>query len=447
MSTTLEPAAGTTPDTGRGRRITHWDPEDEEFWENGGSRVACRNLVFSVLAEHIGVCVWSLWSVMVLFMGPEYGLSGADKFLLVCVPTLTGAALRVPYGLAVGRWGGRNWTVVSALLLLLPTALAALVMEPGTSLGTFVLVAAVAGVGGGNFASSMANINAFFPQRHKGWALGVNAGGGNLGVAVMQWLGLAVLGTAGASRPRLTLWVLCAAIVVATVCAALFMDNLPGTGNDTAALRAAVRDVHCWLLCFLYLGTFGSFIGYGFALGLVLQHQFGQTSLQAAGFLGPLLGALTRPVGGWLSDRFGGARVTCAVFAALIAATALAVWASRVDSLPLFLVAFTALLALAGAGNGSTYKMIPAVFRDRTARTTGTGGAAGRLPVPAQRLVGAVIGVTGAVGALGGVFINLAFRFSFAEWASGVPAFIGFLLFYAVCLAVTRAVYLSKEGP
>lgn len=449
MSSTLEPTTttGSAHDSGRGRRIAHWDPEDEESWRNGGKRVATRNLVFSVLAEHIGFCVWSLWSVMVLFMGPEYGLSAADKFLLVSVPTLTGAALRVPYSLAVSWFGGRNWTVISALLLLIPTALAALVMRPGTSLGTFLLVAAVAGVGGGNFASSMTNINAFFPQRHKGWALGVNAGGGNVGVAVMQVLGLAVLGTAGASRPGLMLWVLCAAIVVAAVCAALFMDNLPGTRNDTDALRAAVKDVHCWLLCLLYLGTFGSFIGYGFAFGLVLQHQFGRTPLQAAGltFLGPLLGSLTRPVGGWLADRFGGARVTCAVFASLTTATAVAVWASHVHSLPLFTAAFIALLGLAGAGNGSTYKLIPVVFRDRAAREPG-GGDAGPDPVRARRLVGAVIGVTGAAGALGGVGINLAFRFSFAEWASGVPAFIGFLLFYVVCLAVTQAVYV-RGGP
>ncbi len=162
-----------------GRRwIQHWDPEDETFWRETGEKVARRNLYFSVLSEHIGFSVWTLWSVLVLFMGPEYGLTPADKFLLTSVVTLVGAVVRVPYTFAVAIFGGRNWTIVSAGLLLVPTVAAFTVMEPGTSFSTFLLVGMVAGIGGGNFASSMTNINAFFPLRKKGWALGLNAGAG-----------------------------------------------------------------------------------------------------------------------------------------------------------------------------------------------------------------------------------------------------------------------------
>lgn len=184
-----------------GRWIQQWDPEDGEFWERTGKRVANRNLIFSVLSEHIGFSIWSLWSVMVLFMGKAYHVDPAGKFFLVAMPTLVGAFVRIPYTVAVARFGGRNWTVASALLLLLPTLAAAYVMHPGTSYTTFMLVAALTGLGGGNFASSMTNINAFFPMRRKGWALGLNAGGGNIGVPVIQLVALAVITWAGAGHP------------------------------------------------------------------------------------------------------------------------------------------------------------------------------------------------------------------------------------------------------
>lgn len=188
-----------------GRWIDEWNPEDERFWQEKGERIARRNLIFSILSEHIGFSIWTLWSVLVLFMGPEYGIDPAGKFFLVSMATLVGAVVRVPYTFAVARFGGRNWTVVSASMLLLPTAAAWLVMEPGTSYTTFMLVAVLTGVGGGNFASSMTNINAFFPLRKKGWALGLNAGGGNIGVPVVQLAGLLVIATA-ATGSRGSCW-------------------------------------------------------------------------------------------------------------------------------------------------------------------------------------------------------------------------------------------------
>ncbi|KAA2263796.1 NarK/NasA family nitrate transporter [Solihabitans fulvus] len=445
MTTTETDTAGPAR---RGRRwIEHWEPENPEFWARTGRRVARRNLVFSILAEHIGFSIWSLWSVMVLFMGPKYGLSPADKFLLVSTPTLFGALARLPYTLAVTRFGGRNWTIISAALLLVPTGLAALVMHPGTSLSTFLVVAAVAGVGGGNFASSMTNINSFYPEHRKGWALGLNAGGGNLGVAVVQLAGLLVLGTAGATEPRVVLWIYLPLIVLATLGAALFMDNLAVARGDTGAMREVVRDRQTWVMSLLYLGTFGSFIGFGFAFGLVLQNQFGRTPLQAAAltFLGPLLGSLSRPLGGRLSDRIGGAKVTFATFALMALGTIAVIIASTMKSLPVFVAAFIALFVFSGIGNGSTYKMIPAIFRAKALAAIAGGAAEDTAFATARRLSGALIGIAGAVGALGGLFINLAFRASFANAHSGVPAFAGFLAFYAVCFVVTWAVYLRTS--
>ncbi|MGW7220591.1 nitrate/nitrite transporter [Streptomyces sp. NPDC054826] len=426
-----------------GRWIQQWDPEDETFWNRTGQRIARRNLLFSVLSEHIGFSVWTMWSVLVLFMGPEYGLTPADKFLLTSVVTLVGAVVRVPYTFAVAVFGGRNWTIVSAALLLVPTVAAFAVMEPGTSFTTFLLVGLLAGIGGGNFASSMTNINAFFPLRKKGWALGLNAGGGNIGVPVIQLAALAIIGAGGG--PRVLLGIYIPLIVAAAVLAALYMDNLASVRNDTGAASHAARDPHTWIMSFLYIGTFGSFIGYSFAFGQVLQIQFGRTPLQAAyvTFLGPLLGSLIRPVGGWLADRYGGARITLLNFAAMGAATGVLVVASVQRSLTLFTAAFVVLFVLTGLGNGSTYKMIPGIFR---AKALARGLAGEPAAAYGRRLSGAAMGLIGAVGALGGVGINLAFRQSYLSHGSGTGAFVAFLVCYALCCAVTWAVYLRRPA-
>ncbi|MFH8734601.1 MULTISPECIES: nitrate/nitrite transporter [unclassified Streptomyces] len=424
--------------------IQRWDPEDETFWSReGGEKVARRNLAFSILSEHIGFSIWTLWSVMVLFMGPEYGIDPAGKFFLVSMATMVGAVARVPYTFAVARFGGRNWTILAASLLLIPTAAAFVVMEPGTSYTTFMVCALLTGVGGGNFASSMTNINSFFPLRKKGWALGLNAGGGNIGVPVVQLAGLAVIGASGG--PRVLLGIYLPLIAVSAICAALFMDNLATVKNDTGAAKEAVRDPHTWIMSFLYIGTFGSFIGYSFAFGLVLQTQFGRTPLQAASitFIGPLLGSLIRPVGGRLADRFGGARITLWNFVAMAAATAVVVLASTQKSLPLFTTAFIALFVLTGLGNGSTYKMIPGIFQ---AKATARGLAGEEAAAYGRRLSGASMGLIGAVGALGGLGINLAFRQSFQTAGTGTAAFVGFLVFYAVCFALTWSVYLRRPA-
>lgn len=437
-------APSTAPAASRGGRwIDHWDPEDETFWEETGEKVAKRNLFFSVLSEHIGFSIWTLWSVMVLFMGPEYGLTPADKFTIVSMATLVGALVRVPYTFAVAVFGGRLWTVISASLLLLPTVAAFAVMEPGTSFTTFLLCAMLAGVGGGNFASSMTNINAFFPLRKKGWALGLNAGGGNIGVPVVQLVGLAVIGASGG--PRLLLGIYIPFIVIAAVLAWFKMDSISSVKNDTGAAKDAVKQAHTWIMSFLYIGTFGSFIGYSFAFGLVLQTQFGRTPLQAAyvTFIGPLLGSLIRPLGGALADRFGGAKITLWNYVAMGVATSIIIVASMQQSLPLFTTAFIALFILSGVGNGSTFKMIPGIFHNKALAQGLTGDAAAAY---GRRLSGASMGLIGAVGALGGLGINLAFRQSFLTVGSGTGAFVAFLAFYGVCFAVTWAVYLRRPA-
>jgi NNP family nitrate/nitrite transporter-like MFS transporter len=431
------PGAGTAGT----RWIADWRPEDHDFWEQAGAKVARRNLVFSIFSEHIGFSVWSLWSVLVLFLGPAYHVDPAGKFLLTTVPTALGAALRLPYTFAVAKFGGRNWTMFSATLLLIPAVSAALLLRPGVSFATVLILAAVAGVGGGNFASSMANINAFYPQRLKGWALGINAGGGNIGVAVVQLVGLAVLATAGKDHLRLVAGIYIPLIVLAALGAALWMDNLAGMRSDKRAMRDVIKDPHSWVMSLLYIGTFGSFIGFGFAFGQVLQVQFTadfDTPIKAAylTFLGPLLGSLIRPVEGWAADRLGGAKVTFWNFVAMAIGASTVLTASAERSLPLFITGFVLLFVFSGIGNGSTYKMIPAIFRAKAPTED-----------EARRLSGALIGVAGAVGAFGGVLVNLAFRQSFLSYKTGNAAYIAFIAYYGVCAAVTWAVYLRGRLP
>jgi NNP family nitrate/nitrite transporter-like MFS transporter len=450
-----------------GRWIDEWRPEDPAFWAAGGAKVARRNLIVSVFTEHIGFSIWSLWSVLVLFLTPKYGISSvattaaAQKFTLITLPTALGAFVRLPYTFAVATFGGRNWTVISALMLLIPVGATAIVLQPGVSYSTLLVVAALAGVGGGNFASSMANINSFFPQRLKGAALGLNAGGGNLGVAAVQLVGLAVLATAGKDHPRVILAIYAPLIIVGVLLSFSLMDNLSVVSNEKHAMRDVCRDPHTWVMSALYIGTFGSFIGFGFAFGQVLQTQFpshfwgsalvhGKHTVDPVRvayltFLGPLIGSLIRPVGGMLADRWGGARTTFWNFVAMAISAGVVLTASLQKSLPLFMVGFLALFVFSGIGNGSTYKMIPAIFRSKAQLAVAAGTAVDKADHDARRFSNALIGIAGAVGAFGGVLVNIAFRQSFLSTKSGNAAYIGFLVFYAICFVLTWAVYLRRS--
>lgn len=446
----------------RSRDIEHWDAEDVDAWEAGGKDIARRNLIWSVVAEHVGFSVWSIWSVMVLFMPQNiFHIDAAGKFYLVAMPTLVGAVMRVFYTVAPAKFGGRNWTVVSALLLFIPTVLTLWAMTtPGTTYTTFMVVAAFAGLGGGNFASSMTNINAFYPQRLKGWALGLNAGGGNIGVPVIQLIGLLVIATVSNTAAWLVCAVYLVLIGVAALGAALFMDNLRNQKSNFGAIAEVLRYKDSWVISFLYIGTFGSFIGFSFAFAQVLQINYlagGDTAAQAAlhaaqiSFLGPLLGSIARPYGGKLADRIGGGRITLYSFVAMMFATGVLVATATVADrhhgvangaqMACYVLGFIMLFVLSGIGNGSTYKMIPVIFEAKAADMDALGRE--DKAAWARRMSGALIGFAGAAGGLGGVFINLVLRASYVSPAkSATNAFWVFLVFYVVCAVVTWVVFL-----
>lgn len=447
---------------GRSHLITDWDPEDVAAWEAGNKNIARRNLIWSVIAEHIGFSVWSLCSVMVLFMpGSVYGLSAGDKFLLGATATLVGACLRFPYTFATAKFGGRNWTIFSAVILLVPTVGTIwLLAHPGLPLWPYLVCAALAGLGGGNFASSMTNINAFYPQRLKGWALALNAGGGNLGVPMVQLVGLLVIATVGDRQPYWVCAIYLVLLAVAGIGAAMYMDNLQHYRIELRTMRAVLAEPHTWVISLLYIATFGSFIGFSFAFGQVLQINFiasGQStahaSLHAAqiAFLGPLLGSLSRIYGGRLADRIGGGRVTFTVFILMILGAGILLSASifgahahgpaPTATMVGYVAGFVALFILSGIGNGSVYKMIPSIFE---ARSHALQQDEDQRRQWSRSMAGALIGLTGAIGALGGVGVNLALRQSYLNSGTATSAFWVFAMFYVAAAALTWAVYVRR---
>ena len=491
-----------------GRWIEDWRPEDREFWESTGAPIAKRNLFWSIFAEHLGFSVWLIWSVSSAFLVAQgFAFSPQQLFFLVAIPNLVGAAIRIPYTLAVGAIGGRNWTMVSAGLLLVPTlGFAYAVTQPDTPYWAFCLIAATAGFGGGNFASSMANINFFYPARLKGAALGLNAAGGNLGVSIIQLLlpvmvgGAGIFGIVKASEGGIHLeraaWVYAGLAVVAVVAAFFFMDNLSDAKTDTRSQLAVVRHRHTWVMSFLYIGTFGSFIGYSAAMPLLIKLNFWRQPIpQVEGiginfafyaFLGALVGSMARPLGGHLADKYGGARVTLAAFAGLVVGTlgivatltqlqplppaptgealaaiqadpaafdypdaVRAAVQANADLFPVFLGVFVFIFFCTGIGNGSTYKMIPAIHRVDAIRATAADSPERELALlQGNKLSSAAVGIIGAVGAVGGFLIPVSFN---SPWVSDPldatkAAFWGFTVFYVVCAAVTFSVYLRRRA-
>ncbi|MEB3050959.1 nitrate/nitrite transporter [Mycolicibacter sp. MYC123] len=446
----------------RSHVIADWDPEDTVAWEAGNNNIARRNLFWSTVAEHVGFSIWAIWSVMVLFMPQDvYGFTSGDKFLLAATATLAGGCLRIPYSLATAAFGGRNWTIFSALVLLIPTVgITVLLAHPGLPLWPYLVCAALTGLGGGNFAASMTNVNAFYPHRLKGWALAVNAGGGNLGVPLIQLVGLAVLATVGNRQPHWVCAIYLVFLAVTAIGAAVFMDNLQMQKADLSAMRSIMSELDTWIIAVLYIATFGSFIGFSFAFGQVLQISFvgsgqspAQASLHAAqiAFLGPLLGSVARIIGGRVADRIGGGPVTLAAFGGMFAASGLLVGVSTLDgrdggpsagaTMVGYVIGFVALFIVSGIGNGSVYKMIPSVFEVRS-HTLGLGEADRRSW--SRSMSGALIGFAGAIGACGGVAINLALRQSYLANGSATAAFWVFLIGYVAAATLTWVRYVRR---
>lgn len=529
----------------------YWDPDDEGFWARTGKRVANRNLWVSIPNLLLGFAIWIYWGMVAKYVqqlhfatggkafdftfmngGQPYDEAGYRglMFLLPAVAGLAGATMRIPHSFMIAISGGRNVKFLTTVLLILPSLGAGIALQdPATPFTVFLILACLSGVGGGAFASSMSNISFFFPKRMQGLALGLNAGLGNLGVSLMQFLipwviTFGLFGRLGGAPYEYasgggtaSMWVQNAGLVwvpilvTVAVLTWFLMDNLPfhkcgpapialgkclwltligfgGAGIAIALLvvpwggfpdllktlivavvavgvtlggmryltpRAIQEPLkeqfsifglkHNWVMTYLYVMTFGSFIGYSNAFPKLIDDVFGvvqagphagqPTGLSSAAyiFIGAGVGALIRPVGGWLGDKFGGARVTHWDTVLMVFAT---IGAGYIVSLAMdspepqkyfvpFLVVFVFLFATTGIGNGSTFRMIGVIF-DKDQR-------------------GPVLGFSSAIAAYGAYLIPKVFA---AQIQAGTPqyALYGFAVYYATCLVLNWWFYARKNA-
>jgi len=457
----------------QGRVLNVWTPEDKAFWEKEGEAIAKLNLWISVPALFLAFGIWQVWSVVAVGL-PALGFkySTNQLFWLAAAPALSGATLRIFYSFIVPLVGGRRWTAISTASLLIPAiGIGLAVQDNTTSYPTMLLLALLCGLGGGNFSSSMSNISFFFPKERKGSALGVNAGLGNLGVSVVQFLSPLVV-TAGIfgvfggdaqtivkNNQALQVWTQNAAfiwvpwILLTSVVAWFGMNDIADAKASFAAQATIFGRKDNWLMCVLYLGTFGSFIGYAAGFPLLIKSQFPGVNPLAYAWLGPLVGATIRPVGGWLADKLGGARVTFWNFVvmalAVLGVAAFLPTGGHGGNFTGFFLMFLVLFLTTGIGNGSTFRMIPVIFLNNSLRGVDTSDAAAVAQATKEGNTegAATLGFTAAMAAYGGFFIPKSYGTSISLTGGPEAALYVFFAFYLICIAITWWNYARRNAP
>lgn len=456
------------PDTRSSLRIiTEWRPEDPAFWQQQGQQIASRNLWISVPCLLLAFCVWMLFSAVAVNL-PKVGFQFTTDqlFMLTALPSVSGALLRVPYSFMVPVFGGRRWTAFSTGILIIPCVwLGFAVQDTSTPFSTFIIISLLCGFAGANFASSMANISFFFPKEKQGGALGINGGFGNLGVSVMQLIAplavsfsiFAAFGGGGVTQPDGTMlylqnaaWIWVPFLAVFTLAAWFGMNELATSKASLSAQLPVLKRSHLWIMSFLYLATFGSFIGFSAGFAMLSKTQFPEVQILHFAFFGPLVGALARSAGGAISDRLGGTRVTLvnfvvmAIFSALLFLTLPS--NGEGGNFTAFFCVFLVLFLTAGLGSGSTFQMISVIFRKMTMeRVKKAGGSESDAMREAATETAAALGFISAIGAIGGFFIPKAFGTSLALTGSPAGAMKVFLVFYIACVVITWAIYGRKK--
>ncbi len=446
-----------------GKLITDWRPEIEEFWEGGGKKVAKRNLWISIPSLLLAFAVWMVWSAVIVRL-PEIGFA-FDKeqlFWLAALPGLSGATLRIFYSFMVPIFGGRRWTAISTASLLIPALwMGFAVQNPDTPFMIFAIIALLCGFGGGNFASSMANISFFYPKAEQGTALGLNAGLGNLGVSVMQFtvpivILFAVFGSLGGD-PQISetgksfylqnagfIWV--PFILLFSVLAWFGMNDIETAKASFKDQSIIFKRKNNWIMCILYMATFGSFIGFSAAFPMLIKHSFPGIDALKFAFLGPLVGALVRPFGGWLSDKISGAKVTFWNYIVMVLAVLAVMYflpsETREGSFVGYFISFMVLFITTGIGNGSTFTMIPVIFRTLHERLEPEKVGTEELFIEIRKESAAVVGFTSAVAAYGAFFVPKMFGSGLGVFGT----FIALIIYYLVCIVLTWWYYSRKNA-
>ena len=429
------------PNPSRKEILACWNPEDAGFWEKYGKRIATQNLYTSTWALVLSFVAWTLWATIAAklkFIG--FNFSDDQIFTLAALPGLVGATGRLFYTYLPGLIGGRNSTFITTALLLLPLfGLGRALQDPTTSYETFVLLVSFIGIAGANFSASMANIGFFFPKANKGFALGINAGIGNLGVSLIYLTAPILLGWnlsslfgEGVPGPDGMMyvqnvcyfWTIPTALTLVLVW--LFMDNLPLPKQSPKSMMSIFGNKHTWLMCWLYTCGFGSFIGFSAALGLLVAKEFPEMPFSYAAFLGPFIGAGIRPVGGLLADKMNsGSRVTLISLFVMLGASFLVLFGVEAHRFPVFFGAFLLLFLTTGFINGASFRMIPYIFNN-----------------PFHSSL--VTGFTAAIAAYGAFFIPKLFGFAYANYGVVAPAFYILIAFTVSTIVITWYFYDRK---
>lgn len=436
-------ATTATPKLSRREILAQWNPDNEQFWNQYGKKIANQNLIVSTIALTISFCVWTLWSTIAVKLNAiGFHFTDEQLFTLAAMPGLVGATGRLIYTYMPGILGGRNWTFIATAFLLIPLwGLAEALQDPTTSYETFLVYVLLLGIAGANFSSSMANIGHFFPRSKRGTALGINAGIGNLGVSIIFLMapivmGMTVFAPLVGSPQTLndgtiiflqnTCYVGIIQILITLGLIAKYMDNLPLPKQSPASMMSIFTNKHTWLMTWIYTCGFGSFIGFSVALSLLVNKEFPEIPFAYGAFLGPFIGAGIRPVGGWLADKINsGTKITMLSLIGMFFAAIVIMIGINSHNFLLFFAAFLFLFFMTGFETGASFRMIPYIFTD---------GMQSSL----------VTGFTAAMGAYGAFFIPKVFGWAYSTYESVMPAFYIILAFIAVTIVITYWFYARK---
>ena len=418
--------------------LSHWEPENEAFWEKYGKKIANQNLYVSTWALTLSFVVWTLWATIAAQLNQVgFNFTDAQIFTLASLPGLVGATCRLFYTYMPGIIGGKNWTLISTALLLLPIiGLGGALQDTSTSYDTFFLLVAGIGVAGGNFSSSMANIGFFFPKKNKGLALGINAGVGNLGVSLIYLTAPILLGwnlgifgapLINKAGQEVFLQNVCYFWAVPTILTLvliwIFMDNLPIPKQSPKSILSIFGNKHTWLMTWIYTCGFGQFIGFSAALMLLLNREFPEVSMAWGAFLGPFIGAGMRPVGGWLADKINsGSKITLYSLFIMLISCGVVLFGIQTHNFEMFFGAFLMLFLTTGFVNGASFRMIPYIFSN---------------PVHSSL----VTGFTAAIAAYGAFLIPKIFGWAYSNYNLVTPAFYVLIAFTVITIAITWIFY------
>lgn len=355
-------------------------------------------LTLATIGFAINFWAWALLSPL----GPRYkdllSLSGSQQALLVAVPVIVGSVGRIPVGALTDRFGGRVMFPLVSIATIAPVLFIGLAGQH--SLTALLVGGFFLGIGGTAFAVGVPFVNAWFPPERRGFAIGV-FGVGMGGTAISALTTVKLVKGVGEQAPFL---ITAAVLAVYAVVAWLFLRDAPGrvipTTSVMTRLGAAARLPIAWQACILYAVAFGGYVAFSVYLPAYLKTAYGLEQTDAAnrmaGFV--LLAVLMRPIGGWLSDRFGPVPVLAAVFA--VVAAGASVQALTPDLMPVGTIAFLSMAAALGAGSGATFALVArSAPTNQVGSVTGLVGAAGGLGGFVPPLVmGAVHGRTGSYG-------------------------------------------------